>query len=86
MFKSKKISQNYLEMEMYEKAFELEITGYPSDKLENLSQEITKIARFSNRLYTDGDGKEKMFAMGIERIESQIHYYENAPPQHSRRF
>lgn len=71
--------------EMHEKAFELEITGYPSYQLEELPQELTEIARFSNRTYTNGDGKEKIFAMGIESIESKIDYYKNISSQHSRR-
>ena len=67
------------------KHLNLKITGYPSHQLEKLSQEIAEIAQFSKRIYTDGDGKEKIFSMGIESIESQINYYRNVPSQHSRR-
>ena len=67
--------------EMYEKAFGYEMIGYPQQSVGDLSEEIKKIALFSDRIKEES---KKIFDMGIEQIQEQIDHYKNIPTKFSR--
>ena len=82
--KAKRLSK-LSEDEMYQKALDFEISGYPQELFEKLSSKTQEIARFSNRTKNNENGKTVICSMGIEQIQAKIDHYKNVPTKHSRR-
>ena len=64
--------------ELYEKALDLEIDGYPctsySTPLNDLSEELQEAAYLSKRV-TDKENQKTVFTLGIPNIESELESY-----------
>ncbi len=64
--------------EKYQKALDLEVSGYSKIKLADLPNEEKELAEFTNRIEINNEGKNILDNMSIEQIEVHIDHYQKS--------